>query len=129
MTSFMGKYDAQTYAVLRIVAGFLFVCHGSQKLFGFPGTAPAEMPAMVMYIAGPIELIGGLMVLIGLMTRQAAFLASGLMAAAYWLAHGTNALFPIMNHGELSMIYCFVFLFIAAHGSGIWSVDASRSAS
>ena len=127
MTSFMGKYDAQTYAVLRIVSGFLFVCHGSQKLFGFPGNAPGEMPAMVMYIAGPIELIGGLMIMIGLLTRQAAFLSSGLMAAAYWMAHGTKALLPIMNHGELATIYCFVFLFIASHGSGIWSVDASRS--
>jgi putative oxidoreductase len=128
MTFFMARYESQAYAALRIVAGFLFVCHGSQKLFGFPGSAPGEMPAMVMYIAGPIELIGGLMVMVGLMARQAAFLSSGLMAAAYWMAHGTKALFPIMNHGELSMIYCFVFLFIAARGSGIWSVDASRSA-
>jgi len=129
MISFMEKYDGQTYAALRIVAGFLFACHGSQKLFGFPGSAPGEMPAMIMYIAGPIELIGGLMVMVGLMTRPAAFLSSGLMAAAYWIAHGTKALLPIMNHGELAMIYCFAFLFIAAHGSGIWSVDASRSVS
>ena len=127
MAPFMRRYEDETYALLRIMAGLLFLWHGSQKLFGFPKEVP-EAPAFILYVAGPIELVGGLLIAIGLFTRWAAFLCSGLMAAAYWMAHGTKALFPIMNHGELSMIYCFVFLFIAARGSGIWSVDASRSA-
>ncbi len=127
MLSFMSRYDAQTYAVLRIVMGFLFFWHGSQKLLGFPAGLSEGIPVPVLYIAGPIELIGGALILIGLMTRPTAFLCSGLMAAAYWLAHGTNAVLPIANHGELAVMYCFAFLFIAAHGSGIWSVDAMRS--
>ena len=123
----MAKFDGQAYAVLRIVVGFLFVCHGSQKLFGFPGVAPDGIPAMVLYVAGTIELVGGLLVMIGFMTRHAAFLASGLMAAAYWMAHGLNALFPIQNGGELAALYCFTFLFIASNGSGIWSVDGAKA--
>ena len=127
MLSFMSRYDAQTYAILRIVMGFLFLSHGSQKLLGFPIGLPEGMPAPIQYIAGSIELVGGALILIGLMTRPAAFLRSGLMAAAYWLAHGTNAVLPLVNHGELAVMFCFAFLFIAAHGSGIWSVDATRS--
>jgi putative oxidoreductase len=129
MAAFMTPYAAQTHALLRIVAGLLFLWHGSSKLFGFPTPTPAEAPAFVIYIAGPIELFGGILVLIGLQTRWAAFLCSGLMAAAYWMAHGTKALFPIQNQGELAALYCFVFLYFAANGAGIWSVDGSRSAS
>ena len=127
MAFFTSKFDAQLYAILRIVVGFLFVCHGSQKLFGFPGSVPEGMPLPMLYLAGGIELVGGLLILVGFMTRQAAFLCSGLMAAAYWIAHGLNAALPIMNHGELSVVYCFVFLFMSAKGSGIWSIDASRA--
>jgi putative oxidoreductase len=119
----MKSFNAQTYALMRIVAGFLFLWHGTQKLFGFPTPMPMEAPAFIIYIAGPIELIGGVLVMIGLFTRWAAFLCSGLMAAAYWMAHGTKALFPLVNGGELAALYCFVFLFISAQGSGIWSVD------
>ncbi len=125
MAPFMRKYEAETYALMRIVVGLLFLWHGTSKLFGFPQEAP-DAPAFIIYIAGPIELVGGSLIMIGLMTGWAAFLCSGLMAAAYWLAHGTNALLPIMNRGELAVVYCFVFLFLAAKGSGIWSVDASR---
>jgi len=109
---------------MRIVAGFLFLWHGAQKLFGIPVPVPGEVPAFITYIAGPIELIGGILVMIGLFTRQAAFLASGLMAAAYWMGHGTKALLPLQNQGELAVLYCFVFLFISTQGGGIWSVDA-----
>jgi putative oxidoreductase len=125
---FLLPYQAQTYALLRIVAGLLFLWHGTQKLFGFPFPIPAANtpPPFVLYIAGPIELFGGLLVMIGLFTGWAAFLCSGLMAFAYWMAHGTRALFPLQNGGELAALYCFVFLFIASHGSGIWSVDAVR---
>ena len=126
MPAFMKPYDAQAYALLRIVAGFLLLWHGSQKLFGFPGEVPAGVPPFVLYVAGPIELIGGVLVMIGLFTSWAAFLCSGLMATAYWMGHGTQALLPIMNKGELAVIYCFVFLFISARGSGIWSADSAR---
>jgi putative oxidoreductase len=125
MAKFMQSFSSQTYALLRIVAGFLFLWHGCQKLFGFPGEPPGA-PPFVIYIAGPIELVGGALVLVGLFTRWAAFLCSGLMAFAYWMAHGTEALLPILNRGELAALYCFVFLFIAAHGPGMWSVDAGR---
>ena len=126
MAAFMKPYEAQAYALLRIVAGLLFLWHGSQKLFGFPADAP-DAPAFVLYVAGPIELVGGALVMIGLLTRWSAFLCSGTMAAAYWMAHGLNHLFPLVNKGELAILYCFVFLFIAARGPGIWSVDGSRS--
>jgi putative oxidoreductase len=123
---FLSGYSSQSYALMRIVAGFLFLWHGSQKLLGFPPGMPDGVPAFITWVAGPIELVGGVLIAIGLFTREAAFLASGLMAAAYWMAHGTKALLPIQNGGETAALYCFVFLFIAAHGSGIWSVDAAR---
>src|SRR5262249_51361990 len=113
-------YEAQLYALVRIVTGFLFFWHGMQKLFGFPGTMPPGVPAFITWIAGPIELVGGLFVMLGLFTSQAAFLASGLMAFAYWMGHGTHALLPIQNQGELAVLYCFAFLYIAARGPGTW---------
>jgi putative oxidoreductase len=124
MARFLRGYEAHTYALLRMVAGFLFLWHGMQKVLGFPGEVPAGAPAFVIWIAGPIELGAGALVMLGLFTRWAAFLASGLMAAAYWLGHGTQALLPIVNRGELAALYCFVFLFIAARGPGRWSLDA-----
>jgi putative oxidoreductase len=126
MAHFLRPYEPQAYAALRVVAGFLFLWHGMEKLFGFPGGVPAGAPPFVLYLAGPIELGGGLLVMVGLFTRWAAFLASGLMAAAYWMAHGMQALLPIDNRGELAVLYCFVFLFIAARGAGLWSLDAAR---
>ena len=126
MASFMGSYGGQTYALMRIVLGFTFLAHGSQKLLGFP-LPPPEVPAFVLYTAGTIEFVGGALIMIGLMTSWAAFIASGLMAAAYWMMHGGNALLPIQNGGELAVVYCFAFLFISAHGAGMWSVDAGRS--
>lgn len=122
---FMKSFAPQTYALMRIVTGLLFLWHGTQKLFGIPVPMQGDPAAFIVYIAGPTELIGGLLVTIGLFTRWAAFLCSGLMAAAYWMAHGTQALFPIVNRGELAALYCFVFLYIAAQGPGIWSVDAA----
>ena len=122
---FLSKFEQQTYALVRIMAGFMFAAHGSQKLLSFPIASPGEAPAFVLYVAGPIELIGGLLILVGLLTRYSAFLCSGTMAAAYWIAHGTQAFWPIANRGELAALYCFLFLFMAARGSGIWSVDAA----
>jgi len=126
VAAFMKNFQGETYALMRIVTGLLFLWHGTQKLFGFPAPMPMEAPAFIVYVAGPIELVGGALVMLGLFTRWAAFLCSGLMAAAYWMAHGTKGLFPMLNGGELAALYCFVFLFISAYGSGRWSVDAAR---
>ena len=127
MKPFMSTYRSQIYALMRIVTGFLFLWHGAQKLFGFPSAIPGEVPAFITYLAGPIELIAGALVMIGLFTHWASFLASGQMAVAYWIAHGTKALLPIQNNGELAVLYCFIFLFISSQGSGIWSIDALRN--
>ena len=127
MASFMAPHSAKTYALMRIVVGFLFFWHGSQKVFGFPGGVPEGLPEFIRWAAGSIELVGGLLVMIGLQTRWAAFLSSGTMAAAYWMAHGSKAVLPVQNGGELAVLYCFAFLFISAHGSGIWSVDGAGS--
>ena len=126
MAAFMSSYSSQTYALLRIVTGLLVALHGSQKLLDFPMEASAGMPGFITFIAGPIELVGGLLIMVGLLTSWAAFLSSGLMAVAYWMVHGTNALFPMQNQGELAVLYCFIFLFISAQGSGIWSIDDAR---
>jgi putative oxidoreductase len=112
---------------MRIIVGFLFLWHGAQKVFGFPVAIIGDVPAFITYVAGPIELIGGTLIMIGLFTRWAAFITSGQMAVAYWMVHGTKALLPIQNNGELAALYCFVFLFIASQGSGIWSIDALRN--
>jgi putative oxidoreductase len=126
---FLSPYEPQLYALMRIVTGFLFLWHGLQKLVGFPPDERlANAPAFILFTAGPIELFGGILVMIGLFTRPAAFLCSGLMGFAYWLAHGLNALLPVVNQGEMAALYCFVFLYIAARGAGIWSADGNRSA-
>jgi putative oxidoreductase len=119
---FISKYEIQIYSILRLVVGFLFLWHGSQKLFAFP-PAGQVMPTYIVFIAGPIEFFGGLLVMIGLWTRWAAFICSGEMAFAYWTVHGTHMLLPLLNGGELALIYCFLFLFISAKGSGKFSID------
>jgi putative oxidoreductase len=134
MASFLESFRGEAYALFRIVTAFLLAAHGSQKLLAFPAAAPATLPDFVRYAAGPIELVGGLLIMIGLFTRYAAFIASGLMACAYWMVHGGHFLrggwlkvFPIENGGELAALYCFAFLFIATQGAGIWSVDRAIS--
>jgi putative oxidoreductase len=119
----MQAHETKIYAALRIVTGFLFMWHGVSKLFGFPMPPPPEAPAFVVWVAGTIELVGGALVMVGLFTRPAAFVSSGLMAFAYWMAHGMNAPLPIQNQGELAALYCFVFLYISARGPGTWAVD------
>ncbi|MEO6260218.1 MAG: DoxX family protein [Thermoanaerobaculia bacterium] len=122
MKEILGRFTAETYAALRIVSGLMFACHGSQKLLGFPAgsTVPlASMPG----VAALIELIAGLMIALGLFAGFAAFLASGEMAVAYFIAHFPKGMNPITNKGELAVLYCFIFLYIAAHGSGILSID------
>jgi putative oxidoreductase len=126
MAKFMQPLSGYTYALLRIITGVLFMFHGSQKLLGWPLEPVAGLPAFITYVAGPIELIGGTLVAIGLLTRWAAFVCSGQMAVAYWLAHGSKAFFPIMNGGELALVFCFTFLYISSHGPGMWSLDKAR---
>lgn len=119
---FISRYEIPVYSLLRLVIGFLFLWHGSQKLFHFPPIGHA-MPPYIVFIAGPIEFFGGLLVMIGLWTHWAAFICSGEMAYAYWTVHSTRFLLPLLNGGELAMIYCFLFLFISAKGSGSFSLD------
>jgi putative oxidoreductase len=121
----LGKFSPQIYALLRIVAGLLFAQHGAQKLFGALGGEAVQLASRAG-LAGVIELVGGLLIAFGLFAGLAAFIASGEMAAAYFIAHAGNALFPIQNRGELAMLYCFLFLYIASKGSGVWSLDAMR---
>jgi len=125
MAPLLGRYAPQTYALLRIVAGLMFAMHGSQKLLGFPAGMAGPLPPL-MVVAGVIELVCGLLIAAGWFTSYAAFLASGQMAAAYFLGHAIRGPLPILNQGELAVVYCFLFLYFAAHGSGIWSVDGPR---
>jgi putative oxidoreductase len=124
MTIRTGRASEILYALLRLVAGLLFACHGAQKLFGaFGGKVMTGMPLML--VAGIIEFGGGLLIAFGLFTRIAAFIASGEMAAAYFKAHAPQGFWPIENHGEVVVLYCFLFLFIAAAGAGLYSLDAT----
>jgi putative oxidoreductase len=131
MDGFLGRYSTYIYAVLRIVSGFLFFWHGWQKLIGLapqqlPPTTPVEPLSTLMAIGGGIELIGGFLIMIGLFTSIAAFLSSGMMAVAYFGWHfGTAAFLPVVNKGELAVVYCFLFLYIASRGSGVWSVESA----
>ena len=120
----LSRFTEPTYAILRIVVGLLFAFHGAQKLFGmFDGTT--RPLASLMGLAGIIEFGGGALVMVGLLAGFAAFIASGQMAFAYFLAHAPRGSWPIQNEGELAALFCFVFLFISARGAGIWSVDAA----
>lgn len=124
MDRWLGRHAERAYALLRIVAGLLFACHGAQKLFGaLGGTAMTSNPMML--VGGIIEFGGGLLIAIGLFTSWAAFLASGEMAVAYFMVHAKGGFWPIINKGELAVAYCFLFLYIAARGSGPYSVDAA----
>jgi putative oxidoreductase len=126
MEKIMGRYTPQCFAILRIIAGIMFAMHGTQKLFGWPGDkGPMDMP--LMKVAGGIELVAGVLIAIGFLAGWAAFIASGQMAVAFFTVHAKNGgPIPILNGGELAVLYCFLFLYIAAHGAGIWSVDAGR---
>ena len=126
MDKLLSPYRPYLYALLRIAAGLLFFLHGLPKLFGgFGRSAPVELMSQ-MGLAGIIEVIGGAMIALGLFTSPVAFLASGQMAVAYFQAHAPRDLWPIMNGGELAALFCFVFLYLAAAGSGKWSIDAIR---
>ena len=125
MAELIGRFSAQTFAILRIIAGLMFALHGTQKLLGYPPSPQGmsgPLPPLMM-AAGALELICGFLIAIGFFTGIAAFIASGEMAVAYFMAHAKGGFWPVQNQGELAVIYCFLWLFVAAHGAGIWSVD------
>jgi putative oxidoreductase len=116
------RYAPQVYALMRIIFGFLFIFHGLQKMFGMFGGRTAELLSL-RGLAGVIEIAAGTLVMIGLYTRPAAFIASGQMAVAYFLSHQPQAFWPIQNRGETAVLFCFAFLYIAARGKGAWGLD------
>lgn len=125
---FLKPHAEKIYAALRIITGLMFMQHGLQKIFGLlVAGEPQPMPAWIQWGGGGVELVGGALVAIGLFTGPAAFLCSGTMAVAYFAVHVGQGFFPVLNKGELAALYCWVFFFIAAKGSGIWSVDAARA--
>ncbi len=126
LDSFSARWTPRFLSVLRIITGFLLMPHGAQKLFGFLSTSPMMGPYPVgslMGVAGVLEFFGGLLLLIGLFTRPVAFILSGLMAVAYFMAHAPGGFWPLQNKGELAVIYCFICLFFAVAGGGEWAVD------
>lgn len=119
------SWSPQLLSLLRIFAGLGFLQHGVSKYFGVP---PFPMPLNpLLYTAGALELVGGTLLVIGLFTRPVAFILSGMSAVAYFLAHAPKSFFPAENMGEAAMLYCFIFLYLAAAGGGVWSVDAMRN--
>ncbi len=125
----LSRFQPHLLAALRIVAGLLFLTHGLVKLYGFPaGAAPGPMPLLsLMGVGAVIELVTGTLIVLGLFTRPAAFIASGQMAVAYWMFHGPSGFHPIVNQGELAALYSFLFLYIAAAGAGAFSLDGVRA--
>jgi putative oxidoreductase len=127
--STLAAWTPRALALLRIVAGYLFLQHGSAKLLGFPHVAMFDSVTLVSLIglAGVLELVGGALLILGLFVRPVAFVLSGEMAVAYFMAHASkgNPLFPTLNQGEAAVLYCFVFLFVAVAGGGVWSLDAA----
>ena len=122
MERWLGRYGEFLYALLRLITGALFACHGAQKLFGvLGGHVMTGVPKML--VAGVIEFGGGVLIAVGLQAGFAAFLASGEMAYAYFTAHAPGGFWPILNKGELAVVYCFLFLYIASRGSGSISID------
>ena len=119
MVRFLGRFSSYFYAILRIISGAMFAWHGSQKVFG----ASAKPLTSLLGIGGVIELVGGILIAIGLCASIAAFICSGEMAVAYFKAHAPGGWNPVENHGEAAVLYCFIFLYIASVGSGVLSVD------
>jgi putative oxidoreductase len=122
MNGILARVGPYIYTLLRVVAGLLFACHGAQKLFGVLGGN--RVPILSEFgLAGVIEFAGGLMIAAGMLTSLVAFICSGEMAVAYFKAHAPKSVFPIQNGGELAVLFCFLFLYIAARGTGKWGVS------
>jgi len=126
MEKTLAPFASYAYALLRIVAGLLFVCHGGQKLFGWFGGQAVPLGSL-FGLAGIIEIVLGLLITIGLLASYAAFIASGEMAVAYFIGHFPKSFWPLENGGEPAVLFCFIFLYLTTQGSGIWSVDAARN--
>lgn len=125
MEGILGRFAPQIYALLRIVSGLLFAVHGAQKLLGVLGGQ--QVPIMSQFgLASVIEIVGGLMIAAGVFASLAAFVASGEMAVAYFQVHAPKAVWPVQNGGELAMLFCFLFLYVAARGNGTWSVQGGK---
>jgi putative oxidoreductase len=127
MERFLGRYSETVYTAFRVVAGLMFAVHGAQKVLGLFGGHRVPL-ATLFGVSGIIELVAGLLIAAGLFTSWAAFIASGEMAVAYFMAHAPKGGLPIHNQGELAVLYCFVFLYVAARGGGPYSVDGRRGA-
>jgi putative oxidoreductase len=129
--STLGRWAPRALGLLRIISGFLLMAHGSQKLFAFPAAPSFGQPPLLslLGLAAVLELGGGLLLLIGLFTRPVAFVLSGFTAVAYFMAHAPEGFWPIVNNGELAVLYSFVFLYMAAAGGGDWSVDRALRSS
>jgi putative oxidoreductase len=125
-----GQYASRALSLLRIVAALLFALHGTSKLVNFPPFPMAlPEPGTLLWIGAILELVGGMLLLVGLFSRPVAFILSGEMAVAYWMFHAPQSTFPSVNQGEPAILFCFIFLLVAAAGPGVWSIDASRSKS
>ena len=124
----LNRYTPYALAALRISAGLIFLLHGTQKLFGFPAPGAGGLPPAMsfMWFGGVLELLGGALVMLGLFTRPAAFVTSGMMAVAYWMFHATKNLYPTLNGGDAAILYCFVFLLLVFTGPGPFSLDGAR---
>lgn len=122
------RYQPQALAILRIVAGLLFLGHGLVKLIGFPdGAEPGQQAlATLLGVGGVLETIGGALIILGLFTRPTAFILSGMMAVAYWMFHAPSSPFPVVNGGDGAILFCFVFLYLVTSGPGAWSLDGAR---
>jgi putative oxidoreductase len=128
-TSFdTSAWAPRALALLRIVAGLLFLAHGVVKLFGFPeGAQPGQVELMsLMGVGAVLELVGGALLILGLFTRPVAFIVSGEMAVAYWMFHAPSSPYPVINGGDAAILFCFVFLYLACAGAGAWSLDSRR---
>jgi putative oxidoreductase len=130
MDSFCQTWSPRVLSVLRIMTALLFLQHGTAKYLGFPHVAAFDDLQFLSLLgaSGVLELVGGVLMLIGLFTRPVAFILSGFMAVAYFLAHASQGFYPLLNQGELAVLYCFVFLYLSVAGGGAWSLDAARRA-
>ena len=129
LSSFCQSWSPRLLSVMRIIVGFLYMAHGGSKLLGYPMPFPMQIKLFsLLGLAGVLELFGGALVLLGLFTRPVAFVLSGEMAFAYFMVHAPKGFWPLMNGGEAAVLYCFVYLYLAAAGAGPWSLDRLRNA-